>query len=267
MLANLKTAARDALPRRLQVPVKYWYSALRGSLEDEMALLPELARPGQRVADVGANRGTYAYRLHKLGARVEIFEPNPACVRVLEAWARHRSGVAVHPIALSHYAGSAPLYVPVNSAGIEHDASASIENTVGLQNREIEVRLRPLDSFGFLDLEFIKIDVEGHEASVLAGAEQTLRSSLPALLIEIEQRHNGVKPIASIFGSVEALGYCGFFLFHGRLMSITRFDLDRHQSCASLDHHCGSYVNNFLFLATTRLSAGHYGRLAGRIAR
>ena len=53
-----------------------------------------------------------------------------------------------------------------------------------------EVELRTLDSYGFEDVAFIKIDVEGHEEAVLAGAGDTLVRAKPVLLIEIEERHN-----------------------------------------------------------------------------
>ncbi|MEG8026090.1 FkbM family methyltransferase [Sphingomonas aurantiaca] len=72
-----------------------------------MSLLPALVSRGDRVIDVGGNRGTYAYRLHALGARVEVFEPNPVCLRVLRDWASHQAAVNVHAVALSASSGTA----------------------------------------------------------------------------------------------------------------------------------------------------------------
>jgi FkbM family methyltransferase len=37
---------------------------------------------------------------------------------------------------------------------------------------------------------FLKIDVEGHEEAVLAGASRTLKQSMPAVLVEVEERHH-----------------------------------------------------------------------------
>ena len=98
MTTSIKAILRDALPRSLQVPVKYWMNRCAGTLEPEMALLPHLIARGDRVVDIGGNRGVYAYRMRKLGARVEVFEPNPACFGVLQAWARRQRDVAIHPV-------------------------------------------------------------------------------------------------------------------------------------------------------------------------
>ena len=264
VLKSLKSAARDALPKRYQVPIKYWYGVVRGQLESEMALLPFLVDKTSHVADIGGNRGTYAYRLQKLGARLEIFEPNPSCASILRSWARHHDNVEVHMVALSSEAGNATLHVPIDEQGIEHDASASIEAVAEGLSHDIDVQLRPLDSFGFSDLDFIKIDTEGHESSVLAGARKTIDASHPALLIEIEQRHNRDEPVAAIFDRIIGLGYQGFFLRDQKLRPIEQFDVARDQSTAAFVENSGNYLNNFVFLAASRLAAGTYAPLARR---
>lgn len=264
MLKSLKSAARDALPKRYQVPIKYWYGVTMGQLEPEMALLPFLVGKKSHVADIGGNRGTYAYRLQRLGARLEIFEPNPSCASILRSWARHLDYVDVHAVALSSEAGNATLHVPIDEHGIEHDASASIEPLSKGQCHDIDVLLRPLDSFGFSDLDFIKIDTEGHESSVLAGGRKTIDASHPALLIEIEQRHNPNEPITAIFERIASLGYRGFFLRSQRLAPIDQFDAAQDQSAAVFAGQAGDYFNNFVFLSANRLAAGDYHRLADR---
>lgn len=136
MFHTLKAAIRDAVPRRYQVPLKYWYSKLRCDLEDEMVLLLNLLKPSDRVIDIGSNRGVYAYPFARLGASVELFEPNPACSQILASWAAQRSNFRLHPIASSDYEGSAVFQIPVDAAGIEHDSSASIEKSGSGQFRE-----------------------------------------------------------------------------------------------------------------------------------
>ena len=158
-----KTHVRDLLPTRYQVPAKYWNGWLRGGLEPEMTFLSSLVKSHDRVVDVGGNRGIYAYRLWRLGARVEVFEPNPMCCRVLSAWALGKQSVHVHSVALSSRSGSANLHIPIDGAGVEHDASASIENTGLAHARDQLVALQTLDTYQFEDVSLIKIDVEGHE--------------------------------------------------------------------------------------------------------
>lgn len=257
---SLKSWVRDRLPGKYQVPLKYAYEWLQGTLEREMAILEFLVRPRDRVLDVGGNRGTYAYRLWRLGARVEVFEPNPACASVLSAWAVGRPHVNVHSIALSSIAGSANLHIPIDASGHEHDASASIENAHFPRARDQRVVLQTLDSFGFDCVRLIKIDVEGHEFSVIEGAAATIMASRPALLIEIEQRHTA-RPISEVFAKIQGFGYRGYFMGPERMNGLDEFDAARHQSIGNLGAEKGWYINNFLFLHRERLAAGEYGAL------
>lgn len=225
-----------------------------------MKLLPLLVRQGDRAIDIGANRGIYAYQLWRLGSRLEVFEPNPICFSVLESWAAGRPEVQLHSVALSNHAGTANLHIPIDGSGVEHDASASIEHSGTLLVRNQLVSLQTLDSYSFENVSFIKIDVEGHEYAVLEGTSETIALSRPALLIEIEQRHNG-RPISDVFEKVQRFGYQGFFLEQGVLRSLEKFDLSRHQSISNFGGAKGCYINNFLFLHRSRLEAGDYGAL------
>ena len=257
---GLKTHLRDLLPKRYQVPAKYWYSWLRGTLEPEMKFLNLVVQNNDRVIDVGGNRGVYAYPLWRIGARVEVFEPNPICCDVLTAWADGKRSVNVHSVALSSHPGTANLHIPMDTAGVEHDASASIENFGFAHARHAPVALRTLDSFGFKDVTLIKIDVEGHEYSVIDGATETLNVWQPALLVEIEQRHC-VRPITKVFERILGFGYRGFFMRAGELQALNKFDLAQDQSMQSFNGSSESYINNFLFLHHARLVAGEYGAL------
>lgn len=257
MANRVKAIIRDILPRAAQVPVKYWTGRVRGFHEPEMALLPYLASPGHRVIDVGANRGTYSYKLWKLGALVEMFEPNPMCSRVLAAWSEGRSGVVLHPYGLSDHAGNAELHIPVDSEGVEHDASASIEDHSFKRMRDQIIELHTVDDFKFYDVAFIKIDVEGHEFSVIMGAEKTLARERPALLVEIEQRHCS-RQIEDVFAMVLAHGYRGFYMSAGALLPLAEFNAARDQASQNFGRASGRYINNFLFLHETRCASNEY---------
>jgi FkbM family methyltransferase len=225
-----------------------------------MRLLPLLVSAGERAIDVGGNYGAYAYRLDRLGARVDVFEPNPTCVRVLDRWASSRPEVRIHPVALSAAAGRATLAVPTGGDGVVHSAAGSIEPRTFDHAQRATVETRTLDSFGLRDAALIKIDVEGHEASVIAGAAATLAASSPALLVEIEQRHSPV-PIATSFDRLAALGYRGYFLRDGSLVPLVDFSAERHQSLEASQRTGARYHNNFLFLAERHIAAGRYAPL------
>lgn len=260
MIGFIKTYIRDLLPARYQVPVKYFYNWLRGDLEEEMSFLNLVVKRQDHVIDIGGNRGIFTYSFWKLGANVEVFEPNPNCATVLTAWAVKKSNVHVHCVALSNASGTANLHIPVDDSGIEHDASASIENNKFSKARDQLVELKTLDSYNFEDVSIIKIDVEGHEHSVIEGAENTLRSSFPALLIEIEQRHSAI-PISNMFHLIKKFGYQGYFLKKGSLVLLEDFDVNRDQSVENIGSQNADYINNFLFLHQNRLDSGDYTQL------
>lgn len=262
MTSRIKAIVRDALPQSIQVPLKYHLNRWLGGLEPEMALLPFLVHPGDRVVDVGGNRGAYAYKLSQLGAVVEVFEPNPSCYGVLQAWATGQASVRIHPVGLSDHAGSMVLRIPIDESGVEHDASASMEPHAFGQAREQAVELRTLDSFDLKGVTFIKIDVEGHEYSMLQGALSIIGECQPAVLVEIEQRHLQ-RPIQDVFKLLTDAGYGGWFLDDGVLKPIELFDLALDQSETAFGVEGRRYINNFLFLATRELDEPRYAQLLG----
>lgn len=258
-IAQIKSILRDRLPPRWQVPVKHLFLKATGGLEAELDLLALLIGPGERALDIGANYGTYALTLARLGARVDLFEPNPAIAAVLAAWARGKSGVAVHALALSDRSGTAELVIP-GEGGVEHDSSAALAGGAVASGRRIAVPLAPLDSLAIRDAALIKIDVEGHEDAVLRGAAATIAASSPALIVEIEQRHIA-RPIAEAFADILAHDYRGWFLCGGALLPLARFDAAEHQCFGAAGR---PYCNNFIFLAEARIARGDYARLLAR---
>lgn len=55
---------------------------------------------------------------------------------------------------------------------------------------EKDVQVKRLDDFGIADVDFIKIDVEGHELEVLKGGAATIERYRPVLLMEV---HSNIK--------------------------------------------------------------------------
>jgi hypothetical protein len=99
-------------------------------------------------------------------------------------------------------------------------------------------------------VDFIKIDVEGHEMSILRGGVSMIRRWQPPVLIEIEQRHLST-PIHDVFRQLEDLGYHVFSIKESRLRPIGDFDLQRDQLSLVTEGQFypfgmpGGYVHNF----------------------
>lgn len=147
----------------------------------------DLLRPGMTFVDVGASFGYYtvlAGRLVGSTGRVVACEPGPQNVSLLllNIEAHQLANVAVHPVAASDRAG-ALLYH--GSGGNGHISSFSGDPSE-LANGEL-VPARPLDELLRAEsrVDVIKIDVEGAEGRVLAGAQRTMRRDHPALFLEL----------------------------------------------------------------------------------
>jgi FkbM family methyltransferase len=244
---SIKTHLADIVPKGLRVPVRYYFNYLRGTLEAEMAYLSELVGDAQRAIDIGANTGLYTYALSRLCNQVEAFEPLPWVFQETSAYAR--PNINFYNFGISDHQGDLNLHVPLFN-GKPSGALASFRDLYE-EHETISVPVRRLDDFKFSDVSLIKIDVEGYETQVIDGAIETIRSSKPNLLIEIEQRHLGDRLIDNVFKQVLDLGYCGKFLIGDDYVDLSHFSYLEHQApfieIIELKGHCKKYVNNFIF--------------------
>lgn len=243
---SLRLAAFNLLPRAWMPAVYYNYYRARGVLEPELDYVMARVKPGMRAIDVGANEGVYTHAFAKAGAIVEAFEPQRACLAALNGYSRQRHNVHVHPVALGAAAGSADLFVPVVRGRLV-SGHASL-NASGGEAVRYAVPVRTLDSFGFDRVAVIKIDVEGHEADVLAGARVTIAANRPMLLVEIEARHLSGS-VTDVFRAMTDMGYSGSFLHPAKgEQPLSAFNAEEHQNATNADRPGGVYVNNFIFV-------------------
>jgi FkbM family methyltransferase len=237
----------DRFPKTLQWRLRAWRHWLVGELE--LHLLPFLVPQSSLALDIGANRGVYTYWLSQLASRVVAFEPIPPLAHYLKRVSP--KNVTVVCTALSDRRGVSTLSIPESDG----EASLRVMPNAPIVD-EVQVPTLLLDDLDLQNVGFIKIDVEGSEASVLQGGRRTLTESHPVLLIEVEQRHH-TAPITEVFQQVMELGYAGFFLADGRRHPIAEFDVAEHQ-WSKIDRRevaPEEYVNNFIFvpLRTRRL--------------
>ncbi len=146
---------------------------------EDMAFVGHALRPGDLFVDVGANVGTYTILAASVGARPLSLEPVPSTYHDLQANVRH-NGMESRVDRRNVGAGraSSRLRFTQNLGSMNRVAGAGEEG--------LEVAVEPLDSLlAGSAARVIKIDVEGFEAEVLAGAGATLASpGLLGLIIE-----------------------------------------------------------------------------------
>lgn len=232
--------------------IKFRIEAMRAwhSGEPELHLLPLLCDERSVSIDVGANRGIYTYFLYKYSASVLAIEANPAYV----AMVKHNFGkkVPVFQAAASEREDRVTLWIPQDKM-TQGMATVERQNPVSSGNcTSIEVNCITLDSIASQRIGFVKIDVEGHELSVLKGATKLLARDTPTLLIEVEERHRE-NAIGSVRAFLEPFDYAGFFLLNGKLQPIERFSAATYQDPNNLiqhqpNEHPSPYINNLLFI-------------------
>jgi FkbM family methyltransferase len=217
--------------------------------EEEFWLLPRLCDRNAGSIDVGGNAGVYAYYLSWLTARVHVFEPNPICLAEL-AKIRRRNMI-IHELALSDTRGQAVMRFDPQNTGIGTiEPANSLSKNPGIrQIVERSVEVSPLDDLGLSNIAFMKIDVEGHEAAVLRGAQQFLQAESPVLLIEIERRHHSTS-FEQIEDFLRKFGYTCWRLHTGTLMPVRRQEIDALQ--AMRPENNPAYTNNFIFVPPKR---------------
>lgn len=175
------------------------------------------------VIDGGAHTGQYGRWLRELGFRGSIIsiEPQAAANARLRHAARHDAGWRVlPPLALGDADGAAELQIAANSESSSlaailpaHLAAAPAAATVGRER----VPVRRLDSLAPALLTrsrapFLKLDVQGYEWRVLAGAARTL-PLLRGLQLELALTplYAGEATLAAVVVALEQAG----FALHG----------------------------------------------------
>lgn len=210
--------------------------------EPELRLLPDLVDPERTAVDVGANRGVWTHQMAALCPRVYAFEPNPKMFAILNA-ARPANAVT-RQIALSDRSGVADLNIPRSARGYSNQHASLETGWIGGKTfGVVQVTTARLDDLDVEPCGFIKIDVEGHEAAVIAGAAGLIERDRPTLLIELEERHSD-RPVEQSIADIQALGYDAFVFKDGALRGIEAFDPDADHRAAV---ETGRYIFNFVF--------------------
>lgn len=164
---------------------KLGFDVIRVRNVDDFATRRSLAlRGADTVIDVGANVGSYARLVRRAGftGRIVSFEPLPVAFDRLCGAAESDPLWTCLPLGLGDRVGVARLHVSRNLASSSllrlapDEARAAPETEVV---EEVEVQIATLDSlrgasFAPDERLFLKLDVQGAEARVIAGGAETL---------------------------------------------------------------------------------------------
>ena len=145
----------------------------------------QFVQPGDLVFDIGAHVGDRVAALRRLEARVVAIEPQPALVKTLRLLYGRDHKVSIEAAAVGRHPGSIELILNLDNPTVSTVSTAFIAaaaNAPGWAGEVWSKRIRvPLTTIDALITRhgvpaFIKIDVEGFEAEVLAGLGQAVQA-------------------------------------------------------------------------------------------
>ena len=163
---------------------------LATAVEPEEAEVRKVVHPGFTVLDIGANFGVFTKLFSQLvgpQGLVIAFEPVPQTFRTLAAGIEryHRSNVQARNEAVSDHEGAVLMAVPHYEENTGDNLyQASIVDSFQSPN-VFTVKSVTVDSLQLSRVDFVKIDVEGHELKVLQGSKRTLERHHPTLMVEV----------------------------------------------------------------------------------
>jgi FkbM family methyltransferase len=136
------------------------------------------------VFDVGANRGQFlSMLLGGLGdasVRVHAFEPSAVTFAALRSAHGSDQRVVLNNCGLGGQQGEMTLYSNEDASGIASLYDRRLNHFDISMTQSETVAIDTLDAYcqkqGIEHIDLLKIDVEGHELGVLAGAEQLIRA-------------------------------------------------------------------------------------------
>ncbi len=212
----------------------------------ELAFAGRFLQPGMTVLDIGANQGLYTLlAAQRVGARGRVFafEPSPRERRALRLniMINFCTNVTVERSAIGDEEGESEFHLV---EGIETGCN-SLRPPVLVDGRSRPVRVpitrldRWISKNNVEHVDFIKLDVEGAELSVLNGAGELLkRNPRPVILAEIANIRTalwGYRAI-EIVAALKRIGYSWFdVLGDGTLAPLSKID-EREANLVAIPH-------------------------------
>jgi FkbM family methyltransferase len=180
----------------LRIPARYFRYFPPDYELDNINFISDNVARGMTVVDVGSHIGVVSIILAKkvgTDGKVFSFEPTPSTFKLLEKTIDlNKVNGTVVPInkAISEKPGADSFYI----TDIEAHNSNSLSNNkrTDAKEKKIEVELTSIDNFALKyrlkNIDFIKIDAEGAEYSVLKGTTNTIDKFHPKIILSLHPK-------------------------------------------------------------------------------
>jgi FkbM family methyltransferase len=220
-------------------------SSGRMAIRDEFAdIASHISTTKPIIVDGGANRGDVTQRFLERhpGAVIYAFEPHPGLIRALhERFGRNQS-ITIFPYALGSTSGVRTFNI------LNHDPSSSLlkptetnfkyHKEMMQTAQEVDVQVRRLDDLvEHVEIDVIKLDLQGFELEALKGSEKILPSTK---IIVTEVEFVPLYEDQALFGDVDV-----YLRMHGFSL-LNLYDLYTHED-GQLTSGDAVYLNDGYF--------------------
>ena len=177
----LKKSLNLPIPFKILKVIEKWsqYSQGKGcsliSIETEInSCIGLLNRQPRVFLDIGSNKGLYTQELLKKNSALEchLFEPSKLNIKHLKKEFSLKKKVFINQFALSDRKSKGQLYFDYEGSGTASLTKRRLDHFDIKINKEEDILLQRFDEYwkeeqGIID--YVKVDVEGHELDVLKG--------------------------------------------------------------------------------------------------
>ncbi len=217
LVLDIRGGARICVPADIGQITSYILLEQDDWFEDEIRFVRRWLRPGMQAVDVGSSYGVYTLAMaHAVGGggRIWAFEPTPRSADYLQ----HSLELnACSQVLMSRAAVSAQTGTVAFASGAHSELNA----IGGASGGTLQIQAVTLDQMaaahGWNDVDFVKLDVEGHEIEALRGGANFFDSSSPLVMLEVKSRER-LKP--ETLEPLLAAGYEAYRLLPGPLILV-----------------------------------------------
>lgn len=201
----------------LRILLKYHTQRVKkGANREQLLKIAKFLGPNSVFFDIGANKGLFSYWASRsiVGTgTIHIFEPQPELFWIFN---KLETRFPNHKFYLNNFGLSDKNTNALLNRNCIGDGSASVQPLSEKDSHLEAITLQTLDqycqSFQIDKIDFIKIDVEGHESKTIAGGIETIRKFKPTLLVEMSPG----KESKTILDNFIDLGYYVKMIYYGK---------------------------------------------------
>jgi len=152
-------------------------------------LFSEFKRSGGKkvVFDIGANIGEYGKMIEDKSAQLSVntelhlFEPTKSCFAIISSKFQNKENITLNNFGVSNSDDIATIFYDKEESGLASLYQRNLDSYDIELNQSEEIKLRRIDSYieekNISHIDFIKIDIEGHELKAFEGFGKYLNSN------------------------------------------------------------------------------------------